>query len=185
MATYGARLRNWYLNRRNRKKFNELGGPIKFRGEPIIRNSGTLKAGKKLYLLSYWKPIFIMVRRGGTLEFGNGVNINHGVHIAAFNSIKIGHQCGLGMDVMIMDSDFHELDTEKGTIEAAEVVLEDHVWIANRAIILKGVRIGAGAVVAANSVVTRDVEPNMLVAGIPAKPIKKVNRNMLHPEDKL
>ncbi|MHC4663332.1 MAG: acyltransferase [Planctomycetota bacterium] len=185
MATIGAKLRNWYLNRYYKRKFNELGGPIKFRGKPIIRNSGTLKAGKKLYILSYWKPTFIMVRRGGILEFGEGVNINHGAFIAAFNSVKIGHQCGIGMDAMIMDSDFHELDTEESKIEAAEVVLEDHVWIANRAIVLKGVRIGTGSVVAANSVVTRDVPPNTLVAGIPAKPIKEVKRDMLHPFEKI
>ena len=185
MATIGARIRNWWLNLHYRRLFQELGGPIKFRGKPLIRNSGTLKAGKKLYILSYWMPTFIMVRRGGLLEFGDGVNINHGAFIAAFKHVKIGNQCGIGMGAMIMDTDFHELDTEDVKIEAEPVILEDHVWIANRAIVLKGVRIGTGAVVAANAVVTKDVPPNTLVAGIPAKPIKEVKRDMLLPFERI
>jgi len=51
------------------------------------------------------------------------------------------------------------------------VVIEDHVWIGMRAIILPGVRIGRGAVVAVGAVVTRDVEPLTVVAGVPARVI--------------
>jgi maltose O-acetyltransferase len=55
------------------------------------------------------------------------------------------------------------------------VSIGDNVWIGGRSIILQGVKIGEGAVVAAGSVVTRDVDAYEVVAGVPAKPIKKRN----------
>jgi maltose O-acetyltransferase len=58
------------------------------------------------------------------------------------------------------------------------VIIGDHVWIAYRAVILPGVTIGEGAVVAAGAVVTRDVEPFPIVAGVPAKKIGERNRNL-------
>jgi len=61
---------------------------------------------------------------------------------------------------------------EKGSIEGAPIIIEDDVWINFGAAILKGVRIGRGAVVAAGSVVTKDVPPWTLVAGVPAKEIR-------------
>jgi acetyltransferase-like isoleucine patch superfamily enzyme len=72
-----------------------------------------------------------------------------------------------------------------------ETVVEDDVWIGHRAIILSGVRIGDGAIVAAGSVVTADVKPYSIVAGVPAKPIKmrfdnendiRLHRNMLESD---
>jgi len=57
------------------------------------------------------------------------------------------------------------------------VIIEDDVLIGANAVILEGVRIGKGAVVAAGSVVTKDVEPETVVAGTPAKPIKRVDQS--------
>ena len=58
------------------------------------------------------------------------------------------------------------------TTISAPIVIEDHVWIGLNVTILKGVRIGTGAVVAAGAVVTADVPPNTLVGGVPAKALK-------------
>ncbi|MNW06569.1 putative acetyltransferase [compost metagenome] len=71
---------------------------------------------------------------------------------------------------MISDTDYHQIE---GTVSTKPIVIGDEVWIGCKSIILKGVTIGNGAVVAAGSVVTKDVEPYTLVAGIPAKVIKR------------
>ena len=71
----------------------------------------------------------------------------------------------------ILENYYH--DTSDGSIRRAPVVIEDKVWIGCRAIILSGVRIGRGAVIGAGAVVTENVEAGMLVAGNPAKPIRK------------
>ena len=80
----------------------------------------------------------------------------------------------LGPDVKLLTSN-HELDTLL-TVNAP-IVLEDEVWIGAGSIVLPGVRVGRGAVVAAGAVVTRDVAPYTVVGGIPARKIKDI------PED--
>jgi maltose O-acetyltransferase len=65
----------------------------------------------------------------------------------------------------------HDLHSDAHLDEGGDVVIEDHVWIASRATILPGVRIGRGAVVASCSVVTKDVPPLAIVAGVPARVI--------------
>jgi acetyltransferase-like isoleucine patch superfamily enzyme len=59
-------------------------------------------------------------------------------------------------------------------ITAAGIVIEDDVWLGTGAIITDGVRVGKGAVVAAGAVVTKDVPPHTVVAGVPAVPVKKI-----------
>jgi acetyltransferase-like isoleucine patch superfamily enzyme len=65
----------------------------------------------------------------------------------------------------------HDVHSDVHADKGGDVVIEDHVWIASRATILPGVRIGRGAVVACNSVVTRDVPPMTIVGGVPARVI--------------
>jgi len=88
--------------------------------------------------------------RGGKLLIGNNVDIGQEVNIWT-----LGH-------------DPHD---DYYASAGGDVIIEDYVWIASRATILHGVKIGRGAVVAANSVVTKDVAPNTIVGGIPAKVI--------------
>ena len=75
-------------------------------------------------------------------------------------------------NVTIMDSDFHHIESENHVM-TKPVTIRDNVWIGNGATILKGVTIGEGSVIAAKSVVTRDVPPHTIVAGNPAKVIKE------------
>lgn len=63
-------------------------------------------------------------------------------------------------------------------VESAPVVIEDYAWLSCRSIILPGVTVGKGAVVAAGAVVTKSVESYTIVGGIPAKPIGKRNPNL-------
>ncbi|MBK9292954.1 MAG: hypothetical protein IPM57_00660 [Oligoflexia bacterium] len=66
---------------------------------------------------------------------------------------------------------------EKGSIKTAPVIIEDHAWINFGVGILKGVKIGEGAIVGAMSLVTKDVPPYTLVAGNPAQIIKNIAKN--------
>ena len=74
-------------------------------------------------------------------------------------------------NVIIRDSDNHQITG--GNSMFAPVIIKDNAWIGMSAIILKGVTVGEGAIVAAGSVVTKDVPPHTIVAGVPARVIKK------------
>lgn len=131
----------------------------------------------RLIVNGYFKVFFgssIEVFQGGALTLGNGF-INSDSVIACENSITIGNGATIGRFVSIYDSDFHKLYDKQGKLmnPSAPIVIGDHVWIGVGAIILKGVTIGNGAVVAAGSVVTRDVPPECIVAGNPAKVVKE------------
>jgi acetyltransferase-like isoleucine patch superfamily enzyme len=122
----------------------------------------------------------VIVGPGSQLTLGSGF-MNNGASIACFQSITIGADAAIGPDVSIRDSDSHFIS---GAGEnTMPIVIGDHVWIGARVIILKGVRIGDGAVIAAGAIVTRDVEPNMLVAGSPARPIRHVTWTHERPAD--
>ena len=71
----------------------------------------------------------------------------------------------------------HDPDSDDHKVCGGKVVIEDNVWIAPRAVILPGVTIGKGAVIATCSVVTKDVSPMTLVGGVPAKEIRKLHHS--------
>jgi acetyltransferase-like isoleucine patch superfamily enzyme len=107
----------------------------------------------------------------GRLTIGAGTNVNGlGTKILVAESVTIGAGCTFSWDVQILDNDFHAI-TVGGVQQpsVAPVVIGDRVWVGTRAIVLKGVTIGDGAVVAAGAVVTKDVPAHAVVAGIPAK----------------
>ena len=113
----------------------------------------------------------ISISDGATLEIGSGY-VNHGARIHCFSNIKIGEQVYIGDDVAIRDSDGHEIIGAEKPM-SMPIVIEDHVWIGAKVTILKGVTIGEGSVVAAGAVVSKDVPPHTLVAGVPAKVVKE------------
>ena len=100
--------------------------------------------------------------------------------------VEIGNHVLIGADTIIMDNNFHSLDytlrgtskegyQHKGTINTASVFIGDNVFIGTRCIICKGVNIGEGAVVAAGSVVVKDIPVWEVWGGNPAKFIKSLN----------
>ncbi len=95
-------------------------------------------------------------------------------------SITIGSDAAFGPNVVIMDSPAHPTwpptsrNDYPGTELDRPVTVGDRVWIGNGALIMPGVTIGDNAVVGARSVVTKDVPPNTLVAGVPAKVIRQL-----------
>lgn len=98
--------------------------------------------------------------------------INTGAFIACFHHIKIGNNVAIAENVTIRDDDSHTLLYD-GYVQGKPIEILDNVWIGMNLTILKGVTIGEGLIVVAGSIVTKNVRPNTLVAGAPAKVIKE------------
>ena len=131
----------------------------------------------------------------GQCTIGDFTLLN-GALIMAEEKIQIGSHCLVSWNVGIADSDFHPLEPAQRLIDAqalapylqnrparptlktVPVKICDNVWIGMNAVILKGVTIGENSVIAAGSVVTKSVEPNVIVAGNPATVVKKFNREV-------
>jgi len=109
------------------------------------------------------------------ITIGDYCLICPGVRISAANEIRIGDNCMLAAGVYITDADWHDIYDRTAAGSTAPVILEDNVWIGDRATVCKGITIGKNSIVGAGSVVVNDVEPNTVVAGNPAKPIKQLD----------
>jgi acetyltransferase-like isoleucine patch superfamily enzyme len=161
------------LNARIQLRSVELGGPrVTLRGRAVISNGGRMTMGDRVRLVSTVATLELATLPGGHLEIGNNVFINYGCSLASTNHVKIGNDCLIGSHVMIMDCDFHQVEDKSWDTTGVPIIIEDRVWIGNRSIVLKGVRIGHDAVVAAGSVVTHDVPPRTVVAGVPARVVR-------------
>lgn len=102
--------------------------------------------------------------------------INAGVRIRCHHIITIGSNTAIAHDVTIMDDDAHRIidsAAPEHTNKRCNIHIGDHVWIGSRAMILKGVTIGDGAVIAAGAIVTHDVPSCTLVGGVPARVLKE------------
>lgn len=153
---------------------SEKGSGVLCRKKPSLHLRGRLKLGNDVRFWSNIHPSRISVFKGATMEIGDGSIIN-GSRISAKNKIIIGKNCSIAPEVTIMDSDFHEVGAFEKESTARPVIIGDHVWIATKAIILKGVTVGDHAVIAAGAIVTKDVPPYTVVAGNPARIIKEIN----------
>lgn len=111
---------------------------------------------------------------GKNIHLGRDVFINSGCKFQDQGGVYIGDRALIGHNVVLATLN-HPLDpAHRSSLEPAPIHLEDDVWIGSGAIVLPGVRIGHGSVVAAGAVVNKDVPPMTVVGGIPAKPIKQI-----------
>ena len=108
----------------------------------------------------------------GNLKIGEHSVVDRDCVLDARGEITIGNNVNLAPEVMILTASHDPDDENFGGITKA-VTIEDYAWIATRSLVLPGVTIGRGAFVGAGSVVTKNVEPGTIVAGNPAKPIRK------------
>ena len=135
--------------------------------KPRIRNlGGVLEAGNCLF----YPGVRLEVGRGGAMRIGTGTYLNRNTEVIAWRDVRIGHDCMVGWDVLIMDTDQHPVP-DRG-LENRPVRIGDRVWIGARATILKGVAVGDGAIIAAGAVVTHDVPPGAVVAAPAARIVR-------------
>ncbi len=165
--TYGSRIMaaKFYLRGCN------LGKLVTVNGRPLILKRGQIVIGDRVAIWSVFDRTKLSVRWGGKLEIGSNSRIN-GAHIAVKQLVSIGKNVRIAPYVLIMDADFHDVQEHGVDGKSAPIIIKDNVWVASRAIILKGVTIGMGAVVASGAVVTKDVPPYSVVGGSPARVIK-------------
>lgn len=141
------------------------------RGVRVLQRNATIELGRKVQLhrgvkLSVWGN-----ECHSTLVIGDNTAVGDRTEIHAGKLVEIGSGCNIAWDVCIMDRDYHKFNSHIEEIKPVKI--GNNVWIGCSCLILKGVTIGDGAVVAAGSVVTKDVAPKTLVGGNPAKVLKE------------
>jgi acetyltransferase-like isoleucine patch superfamily enzyme len=101
---------------------------------------------------------------------------NVGCFLDLSADIVVGDRVSIGQEVMILTNSHRigDMGRRAGPLEASPVCVEDGAWLSTRCTILPGVTVGAGAVVAAGAMVTRDVPPHTLVGGVPARVIREL-----------
>jgi len=134
----------------------------------LIAESASVVVKDTFYIYSGSR---VYINKGAKLVLGSGY-INSNLNLSCFERIEIGKDVAIAENVCIRDSDNHTIVPGKYK-KTKPVIIGDHVWIGMNATILKGVEIGTGAIIAAGAVVTKNVPPNCLVAGVPAKVIKE------------
>lgn len=114
---------------------------------------------------------------GKNLRIGSGCFLNANVHIQDQGGVVIGDNVLIGHQVVIASCNHGKAVEARKNLLLGRIVIGDSVWIGANAVITRGVSIGRGSIVAAGAVVTRDVPPMTIVAGIPAKPVAPVEAN--------
>jgi hypothetical protein len=158
-------------------------------GAPILQKhrKSTMRFGDGLDLrssprsnpLGPNRPIILCTwTANAVLEAGDCLGMTGGTLCAA-QRITIGNHVTIGANSTLVDTDFHPLDPtirkerpQEG--KTAPIIIEDDVFVGMNALILKGVRLGRGCIVGAGSVVSHDVAPFSIVAGNPAREIRKI-----------
>ncbi len=114
----------------------------------------------------------------GLVAIGEDSVLNHGCVLMPFLPISIGDHVSVSSGVSLITGG-HDFDDPTFAGYASPITIEDYVWIGMNATILGGVTIGKGAVVAAGALVWKDVPPFTVVAGVPARAVKR--RKLEHP----
>lgn len=165
-----------------KKANSEIKSDIKFIGKNYISIGGRVKIGEGFVCRTTEDGFSkIIVQKNAEFIVGDNSGVTN-VSIQCFDRITIGNNVNIGNGTVIFDTNFHSLDWEirsdrskdiKSAI-TSPVIIEDYVFVGARCIIGKGVRIGEKSIIAAGSVVVKDVPPCQLWGGNPARFIKKL-----------
>jgi acetyltransferase-like isoleucine patch superfamily enzyme len=165
-----------------RKKFSRIGGPPVIWGVwNIDVNGPNISIGENVVMVGAKGSRTTLTTaklgdREGGIEIGNNVLIMNGVRISSATKIVINDDCMLANFCYLSDADWHDIhDRTMPVGRTLPIVLEKGAWIGDSAIVLKGVTIGQNSIVGAGSVVTKNVPPNVIVAGNPARVVRKLD----------
>ena len=161
--------------------------------ENLAKNQDLISIGKD----SVIRGQLLVFPHGGKIEIGESCYVGEGTRIWSADSIKIGNRVFISHNVNVHDTNSHSIDpvlrykhfqaimsvghptTNDFDIQSKTVCIEDDVWIGFNSTILKDVKVGRGSIVAACSVVTKDVPEFVIVAGNPAQVVKHINKQDL------
>lgn len=170
---------------RNRARFKGMGRDVFLSSDLILRGPEFIVIGRGS---SVGPRCSLTVWYDGTtgdkalLTIGENTSIGEGAHITAADRIVIGDNVLFGKNITVSDNNHGNATlaqielppSRRPLVGKGSVVIEDNVWIGDKATILSGVTIGKGAIVAANSVVIQNVPGATVVAGVPARPVKQI-----------
>jgi acetyltransferase-like isoleucine patch superfamily enzyme len=159
------------------RRFRSLGARPRLFGRCFISGAEAISVGERMLMLGTTVRCELSTHAGGELSIGDRVFFNYGSSVSAHSLIRIGDDCKIGQYSIVMDCDWHELETlshDGGHGQSRPVVLEQGVWLGARVTVLKGVTIGRGSVVGAGSVVVGDIPAGVVAAGVPARVIREL-----------
>lgn len=146
------------------KKYQEVSRSIwQVSGTVIFKGKASIGHGSKLSV-------------GGTLILGNGFTITAESSIVASERIEFGKNCLVSWDILVMDTDFHDVKDNSGNIlnPPAPIIIGNKVWIGCRCLVLKGSTIPNNCVIGANSLISKKLEKeNVLYGGQPVRALKE------------
>jgi maltose O-acetyltransferase len=153
--------------------------PVRIDGPGQVQGGDFTSLGARLAPRQGSGEILLQARAPeAVISIGQRTWFSSNISIVACVGVSIGNDCLIGDGVTIFDSDFHELAPDRrkvGTGEVAKVTIRDNVWVGSRAMVLKGVTVGSGSVIAPMAVVTKNVPGNCIVAGVPAQVIRHLD----------
>jgi acetyltransferase-like isoleucine patch superfamily enzyme len=122
--------------------------------------------------------LFVYATKDTKLHVGQTVGFNGAVRLLMHEpgQLSVGDGCLFAGDTDVSISDMHSIvdaDTGRRINHARDITICDHVWIGQRCIVLKGVKIGAGSVIGAGSIVARDIPPRCVATGNPARVVRR------------
>ena len=153
-----------------RFRFTRAGLIVREPGLPTIKvrnDGGRIEVAN----CTFYPGVRLECWRGARIVIGNGTYLNRNTEVIAQREVRIGRDCKIAWDVVIMDTDQHGIGGAPPV--ASPVRIGDRVWIGCRAIVLKGVTIGDDAVIGAGAIVTRDVPAGAVVVGQAARMIRQ------------
>lgn len=151
----------------NRRRFKALGHPIFLYPRVYVRNKSAISFGRNITIAynCFISPVELVVGDGCWLGVNNFI----------CGRVFLGREVNLGPNVNLPGAS-HNIESQLPLARSGSTmqgtILEDFVWVGGNSTILDGVRVGKGAVIGAGSVVTKDVPPLAVVAGVPARLLK-------------
>ena len=154
---------------------NRVGRGVRTQGRPRIENFGFISIGDRVNLKGIPFRVELVCGPGARLTIGDDTFVNYASSIAATGSITLGARVNVGPFVMIIDTSFHDPYDRNAVPPAKPIVIEDDVFLGAKCSVMPGVTVGRGAIVGAHAVVTKDVAPFTVVAGVPARKVDELD----------
>ncbi len=147
---------------------------VRLFGKIRLAGKGEVVFGEGVTLTGTVVPLELTAHEGARIEVGDHTYFNYGTSITAYDRVSIGRHCHFGHYVLVLDNSEHATQLHTARPLSKSVVIEDHVWIASRVIILPGVSIGHHTTIGAGSVVTKDIPPGSVAVGNPARVVRSL-----------